>query len=118
MAEKILIVEDEEYSLKVFQMYLRDYELTFCRSEAEIYKNLNEQRFSLILMDIGLPGLKDGLQITKELKDSKEFSSIPVICITSYVYNEQQKNAYDAGADAYLTKPFTKNALLETIKNL
>jgi CheY-like chemotaxis protein len=66
-------------------------------------------------MDISISGKKNGLELTKELKASKEFSHIPVIAVTAHAFEEDKQNALDAGCDSYLAKPFSKEALLNMI---
>ena len=66
-------------------------------------------------MDISIKGSKNGLELTKELKASKEHSKIPVIAITAHAFESDRNNAIEAGCDEYLSKPFSKSLLLETI---
>ncbi|MHB1687075.1 MAG: response regulator [Ignavibacteriaceae bacterium] len=113
---KILIVEDEEISQNLYRLMLKDYAVSFCDSDKSMYNKLSDDNYELIIMDIGLPCSKDGLVLIKELKDNKIFFKIPIICITSYVSYDQEANAIKAGADAYITKPISKNVLITTIE--
>ena len=112
---KILIVEDEEISWKIYRLMLKNYDLSFCDSEKLMYDKLSNNNFQLIIMDIGLPNSKDGLVLIKELKSNRKFFKIPIICATSYDHHEQRDNAIIAGADVYLTKPISKNILIDII---
>ena len=60
-------------------------------------------------MDISIKGSKNGLELTKEFKSSKEFSQIPVIAITAHAFESDRHNAFEAGCDDYLSKPFYKS---------
>lgn len=113
---KILIVEDEDESQKVFRRMLNDYNIHFCISEKTMYEQLVKTNYNLILMDIGLAGSKDGLEIIKDLKTNQLYNGIPIICITSHVYNQQKIDALNAGADQYITKPLSKTLLIQTIE--
>ena len=64
-------------------------------------------------MDISIRGNNNGLELTKELKASKEFSNIPVIAITAHAFEKDKQNALEAGCDNYLAKPFSKVSLLD-----
>jgi len=55
------------------------------------------------------------LELTKELKASKEFSHIPIIAVTEHAFEKDKQNALEAGCEGYLAKPFTKESLLEMI---
>ncbi|MHB1688987.1 MAG: response regulator [Ignavibacteriaceae bacterium] len=112
---KILIVEDEEISRNIYRLWLKNYNLSFCDSEKSMYDKLSNNNFQLIIMDIGLPNSKNGLVLIKELKSSEKFFEIPIICATSYDSPEQKANVLNAGADVYLTKPISRNILIDTI---
>ncbi len=113
---KILIVEDEEISKKLYRLILKNYDLTFCDSDKSMYDKLSDINYQLIIMDIGLPHSKDGLTLIKELKNDKKFSGIPIICATSYAYYDQKDNAKKAGANSYITKPISKDILIHTVE--
>jgi len=67
-------------------------------------------------MDITIKGGMNGLELTKELKASKDFSLIPIIAVTAHAFEEDRQNALAAGCDSYLSKPFTKQSLLNMIQ--
>ena len=66
-------------------------------------------------MDISIVGDKDGLELTKELKASKEYSHIPVIAITAHAFTVDKQNALASGCNSFLAKPFSKQELLDVI---
>ncbi len=112
---KILIVEDEEIRRNLYRLWLKNYNISLCDSEKSMYDKLSNNSFQLIIMDIGLPGSKDGLSLIKELKVNKDFLKIPIVCITSYDSNDQRANVLNAGADVYLVKPVSRNILIDII---
>ncbi len=113
---KILIVEDDEISRTLYKHILKNYDLSYCDSDKSMYNKLAEDKYQLIIMDIGLANSKDGLELIKELKSDKNFQGIPIICATSYDFFDQKTNALKAGADEYLSKPISKNLLISTIE--
>lgn len=115
---KILIVEDDEISRSIYRLMLKNYDLYFCDSDGTMYKKLSEDNYQVIIMDIGLPNSKDGLVLIKELKSNEKFFRIPIICATSYDTAEQEVNALNAGADAYLSKPVERGILVEAVTKL
>lgn len=80
-------------------------------------ENLENNKVDLILMDISLQGSKNGLEITKELKASKEYKHIPIIAATAHALERDQIAALEAGCDDYVAKPFSRDLLLEKIEN-
>jgi two-component system cell cycle response regulator DivK len=71
----------------------------------------------LILMDVQLPKLS-GLAATRQLRADSKTAHIPIITITSFAMSGDEQKALDAGASAYLAKPYSPRELLRTIRNL
>jgi two-component system cell cycle response regulator DivK len=72
-------------------------------------------RPALILMDIQLPGI-DGYEATRRIKENPDLKNIPVIVVTSYALSGDDLKAFDAGCDAYVTKPFSPRELLAKVR--
>lgn len=115
---KLLIVEDDFENQKFLQIFLRrKFDLETCDSAEGFYKKIGESDFDLILMDISLKGKKDGLQLTKELREREKFKNIPVIGLSAHAFQKDKDNAYNAGVDVFLTKPVQNEVLMETLLN-
>ena len=66
---KLLVVEDDEDSQRFLTIFLkREFEISMSNSADTFYDKLENDTFSIILMDVSLRGEKDGLQLTRELK--------------------------------------------------
>ncbi|MFL7868472.1 MAG: response regulator, partial [Anaerolineales bacterium] len=74
-----------------------------------------QERPHLILMDMQLPVI-DGYESTRRIKANPELKSIPIIAVTAYAMSGDDIKAYEAGCDAYVTKPFSPRKLLATIR--
>lgn len=115
----ILITEDDTENQKFLQLLLsKDFDVAVCDSEESFFENLKSKKFDLILMDISLKGKKNGLDLTREVKEHPDFKDIPVICLSAHAFKQDRDNAIDAGVDAFLTKPIENSLLLSTLKNL
>ena len=113
----LLIVEDDFENQKFLQIFLkRKFDLKICDSSETFYKLIDEYEFDLILMDISLRGKKDGLQLTKELRDMEKYKDIPIIALSAHAFQKDKENAYNAGVDMFLTKPIQNDVLLETLQ--
>ena len=75
------------------------------------------QRPDLILMDIQLPEL-DGHEATRRIKADPDLRPIPIVVVTSYALSGDEAKALAAGADAYVTKPFSPRQLLAKVRQL
>lgn len=71
----------------------------------------------IVVSDVMMP-VMNGMDCCKKLKSELQTSHIPVLMLTAYGMNEQKIEAYNCGADGYLTKPFSTAVLLSRIKNL
>jgi DNA-binding response OmpR family regulator len=115
MLNTILIVEDDT----ALQRYLKDYLTetgysvkTFSRG-SEVLKKINDIRPDLIVLDLNLPDLR-GESLCAEIK--KDFSDLPIIVLTGKTNMSDKLNAFQLGADDYVTKPFDAEELLARIK--
>jgi CheY-like chemotaxis protein len=113
---KLLIVEDDFENQKFLQIFLkRKFDVSLCDSEETFYEKLNQQDFEIILMDISLRGKKDGLQLTRELRQSEKYKNIPIVGLSAHAFQRDKDNAYNAGVDIFLTKPVQNDVLMETL---
>lgn len=109
---RILIAEDDEISFLYLKSILNKENLKIVRAQDGI-EALSLFRahsdFDLILMDLKLPEMS-GFETTKIIK--QENSSIPVIAISAYAFEEDKKRAAECGIDDYISKPVNKNDLI------
>ena len=115
----ILYVEDNELNRKIVRDLLRrtSYRLIEAPDgEAGIAAAL-EQRPGLILMDLQLPKIS-GLDAVRTLRSQPTTADTPIIAITSFALSGDQQKAKDAGASAYLAKPYSPFDLLGIIRTL
>ncbi len=104
--EKILIVDDSALQATQLKSLLEDeYDITIAETAQDGLRHAKEGTFSLILLDIIMPGM-DGFTLLKKLQEEIITQSVPVILITSLsdIQNEQQ--GLTLGAVDYITKPF------------
>ena len=113
----VLYVEDNEYNLKIVRQLLARtaYKLIEAKDgESGVVTALRELP-DLILMDIQLPKLS-GLDATRRLRTDPKTAAIPIIVITSFALSGDDQKAKDAGASAYLAKPYSPRELLQMIR--
>jgi two-component system, cell cycle response regulator DivK len=117
MAKTILIVEDNELNMKLFNDLLeaRGYRVLQTTSGHEVLKIARDERPDLILMDIQLPEIS-GLDVTSHLKDDPELRAIPVIAITAFAMKGDEERIRKGGCEGYLSKPISIPKFLETVQ--
>lgn len=114
---KILIVEDDELNLKVYMYCLRnDFIVTTCRSDKEFFEKLALGKQDIFLVDLSLPGGKDGIQLVQELRKMDEYKTTPIIVVSAHAFRVDEEKALAAGATKFLRKPIENSLLLAEIK--
>ncbi len=117
--KKILIVEDEEYLLRLESILLttRGYEVKGVLDGPSALEAVASMEPDLILLDIMLP-VMDGYEVCRQIKDNDATCHIPVVMISAKSSAEDLVKGEQAGADGYITKPFKSAMVIETIQRL
>jgi len=116
---KILIADDETYSLRLLQMTLKKTgcELIACKNGQEALDKAQSEVPNLIVMDVMMP-IMDGLTALAELKKNEITKGIPVIMLTAKGQSLTRTEAEESGAEHFVTKPFSPTELLAEVKKL
>ena len=115
----ILYVEDNEFNLKIVRQLLSrtSYRLLEAVDGEQGVATALRELPDLILMDIQLPKLS-GLDATRMLRGDPKTAQVPIIVVTSFALSGDNQKAQDAGASAYLAKPYSPRELLAMIRKL
>jgi two-component system KDP operon response regulator KdpE len=113
-AGRILVVDDEPQIRRVMRMTLtgEGYEVEDARTGDEALERLRDGRYDLMLLDWNLPGM-GGLETCRQVRSS---SDIAIIMLTIRNAEQDKVQALDAGADDFITKPFSMPELLARIR--
>ena len=116
---KVLLVEDQEDNRDMLSRRLkkRGYEIEIAVDGAEGVEKARSEGPDLILMDMSLP-VMDGWEATRILKAEDGTRCIPVVALTAHAMSTDREKAFEAGCDAYETKPIELPRLLETMEKL
>lgn len=117
MAKTVLIVEDNELNMRLFNDLLEafGYRTVKTRDGRQALPLAREHKPDLIIMDIQLPEIS-GLDVTKLLKDDAELKSIPVVAVTAFAMRGDEQKIRAGGCDAYLSKPISVTTFLDTVR--
>ena len=112
----VLVAEDTESSyLLVLLMLRKEFEVVHACDGIEAVRLFDEKRPDAVLMDIQMPGM-DGLEATRQIRLRN--TSVPVIAVTAFAYDQDRQRALDAGCTDYLAKPLTGDKLLQKLRRL
>jgi two-component system cell cycle response regulator DivK len=117
MSQRILAVDDQEDNRRILRDLLTaaSYQVIEATTGEEAVALAEAQVPDLILMDIQLPGI-DGYEATRRIKANPRLRAIPLIVVTSYALSGDEAKATAAGADGYVSKPFSPRALLAKVR--
>jgi two-component system cell cycle response regulator DivK len=116
MAKTILIVEDNELNMKLFNDLLQAHGYTTLQTKdgREALNLARDHRPDLILMDIQLPEIS-GLEITRMLKADESLKGIPVIAVTAFAMKGDEEKIREGGCEGYIAKPISVANFLQTV---
>ena len=113
---KIVCIDDSPTMLETLRCYLEDdcFDVTTLENPMQSASTMFSSRPDLVLMDVAMPGIK-GDRLCKLLRQSSAFKSTPIIMVTGLTQDVDKAGAIAMGANDYLAKPFSQEALLELV---
>lgn len=119
MTARILVVDDEESSVKLLEaLLLREYyEVIPAYNGTEAIEICLGGQIDVVILDVLMPGI-DGFEVCRRLKDDPRTTNIPVVILTALNSAEDKVTGLEAGADDFMTKPVNDLQLLSRVKSL
>jgi len=113
----ILVIEDNEFNMKLLRtlLQLESYEVVEAKNAEKGLFQAKDLIPDLILMDMQLPGI-DGYQATRMIKNDPDLRHVPVVAVTAYALEADEQKAFQAGCNAYLSKPFDTQQFMEVVQ--
>jgi DNA-binding response OmpR family regulator len=120
MSEPIVLVadDDDDILLLVTTRLRRDgFDVISARNGEEALALAKERRPAIAVLDIGMPGL-DGLEVLERIRADDSLKGTRVLLLTAKAQESDVRRGYDAGADAYVRKPFSPADLSARVREL
>ncbi|HEY9619102.1 MAG TPA: response regulator transcription factor [Crinalium sp.] len=119
MAGELLLVDDEPGLRQAVQAYLEDSGFTVhvASNARDGWELMQKMSPDLVISDVMMPQV-DGYQFLKQLRDDPRYESLPVVFLTARGMTADRIQGYQAGCDAYLSKPFDPDELVAIVQNL
>jgi two-component system chemotaxis response regulator CheY len=118
--QRVLIIDDSSATRAYIRAALEaedDMEVTEATSGFDALRILPRSRFDLLLVDINMPNI-NGLELISFIRRSETHRETPLMIISTEASERDRARAMQLGANAYLAKPFTADALLTAVREL
>lgn len=118
-APKFLVVDDSATIRKMIMTALRPLQANFreASSGLEAIEQLMLSQYDVVTLDLNMPDMH-GLEFLQFVRNHNAFKEIPIVVITTRADAQMRETVLSAGANRYMTKPFSPDAILETVKEL
>jgi two-component system, chemotaxis family, chemotaxis protein CheY len=116
--EKVLVADDSMLMHKMYEVMLRQYPLVHAADGRQALDRLQEHEdVDLVLLDLDMPNV-NGLEFLEQMRSDPTHEGLRVILVSTEGRDEDLTRGMEAGANAYIKKPFHREELLETISQL
>ncbi len=116
---RILVVDDDPVIQKLLEVnfQMEGYDVATAGDGAEALASVAAQRPDAVVLDVMMPKI-DGIEVLRRMKADPETAAVPVLLLSARAQAKDIADGLDAGADAYMTKPFDPVELLERVTSL
>ena len=115
---KILVVDDSKLMHKMYEVMLRQYALVYASDGRQALDRLQEHGdIDLVLLDVNMPNM-NGLEFLAQIRSDVSRALLPVVIISTEGRDEDTVRGLEAGATAYIKKPFHSEEILDVIARL
>ena len=116
---KILVVDDEPFICRSLTYVLRkgNYEVLEARNGEEALTAIREHKPDLVFLDVMMPKI-DGFEVTQQVRSDPELAGIKIILLTAKGQECDREVGKDAGANDYMTKPFSPSKILDRARDI
>lgn len=118
MTQPLILVCDDTANIAQmisYQLEAEGYKVLLTTTALEAFSLARKEAPALILMDVMMPGM-DGAMASELMHDAPGLEAVPVILVSAMPEDELRERAQVCGVQGYLTKPFTKQSLLDTVR--
>jgi two-component system chemotaxis response regulator CheY len=119
MAKTIMVVDDSASMRQVVGIALKGagYDVVEGRDGVDALSKLTGQKINLVVCDVNMPNM-DGITFVREMKKLANYRFTPVIMLTTESQESKKQEGKDAGAKAWVVKPFRPEVLLNAVQKL
>ena len=114
---QVLLVEDNEDNLNIYKTFLLHvgYTVETAGDGRTGLEMITQLRPELVLLDVSMPEM-DGWEVCTRVKASAALGDVQIVMLTAHAMAEDEKKAYEIGADGYIRKPVTPRAVIDEVR--
>ena len=114
--KNILIVDDCKTTRRLINYLMQgcDFNITHAENGLDALEKLARNEIDLVMTDMNMPQM-DGIELIKSMKEDSAYREIPIIMLTTESDDEERERGLKTGASSYLTKPVSKEVLIEEL---
>ncbi len=119
MIKKIMVIDDSVTIRQAVGYTLKNagYDVVEAQNGLDALKQMEAQPIGLFICDVNMPGM-DGIAFLKKVKENDSYKHAPIIMLTTESSKDKIAEGKDAGAKAWMVKPFVPQQLLDAVKKL
>lgn len=118
-SKQVLLVEDDPINIQTITAFIGNLvHLTSVNNANDAIEIARTKNFDLILMDIGLSGDKNGLDVVREIRMMPQYHSTPIAAVTAYAMDSDRDKMLSSGCTHYLAKPFPRKQLIDLLEEI
>lgn len=118
-SKQVLLVEDDPINIQTITAFIGNLvQLTSVNNADDAIEVVKNKNFDLILMDIGLNGGKNGLDVVTEIRLLPQYHSTPIVAVTAYAMDSDRDKMLSFGCTHYLAKPFPRKQLIDLLEEI
>lgn len=115
----VLVADDYAENRQLFTLYLRkDYEVVTAGSGDEVIAQLAAHPVAAALLDLNYQGGLTGFDLVRYIREEPRLAGLPTLALTAHAAPEDRRRCLATGFDAYLSKPVTKQEMLDALRGL
>lgn len=120
MTKKVLVADDDEDMLRLMELTLENdkrYQLHLVDGGQQVLDAVRKLRPDVVFLDVMMPDL-DGFTVCRAIKENRDTANVKAVMVTALAQSIDRASAAEAGADDFVTKPFSPSALSAKLDGL
>ncbi|QBJ79002.1 MULTISPECIES: response regulator [Aquitalea] len=117
--DTILVVDDDEINRKVAGLFLQrmGWKTDQAASAFEALEHLQQHDYHCVMLDISMPGMS-GIELCRQLRQEPRWQNLHLIAYTAHAMSDEQQTILQAGFNAIVTKPLTRDSLVAALDSI